>query len=96
MTAYLVLDFTVLDMGAFFEYIEAVPAFIAKHDGRYVVQGAEPEVMEGDWSPERLVILEFPVKKNARAFLDDPDFQDLIAVRKANTISKLILVEGCV
>ena len=96
MTAYLVLDFTVLNLGAFREYIEAVPAFIAKHGGRYIVQGAEPEVMEGDWSPERLVILEFPAKKNARAFLDDPDFQDLIVVRKANTISKLILVEGCV
>ena len=40
------------------------------------------------------MILEFPGKANARAFLDDPEFQDLIAVRKKNTISKLVLVEG--
>ncbi|WP_340694074.1 DUF1330 domain-containing protein [Hyphomonas sp.] len=95
MTAYLILDFTILDMSAFRQYIDAVPAFIAKHGGRYIVRGVEPEVMEGDWKPERVVILEFPAAENARAFLDDPDFQDLIAVRKNATISKLILAEGC-
>ena len=57
MTAYLVLDFKIIDMDAFREYIDAVPAFIAKHGGRYIVQGVEPKVMEGDWSPERVVIL---------------------------------------
>ncbi len=95
MTAYLVLDFTILDMAAFQEYIDAVPAFIARHGGRYIVRGVEPDVMEGDWKPERLVILEFPADTNARSFLDDPDFQDLIAVRKSSTVSKLILAEGC-
>ncbi|WP_304164114.1 DUF1330 domain-containing protein [Phenylobacterium aquaticum] len=96
MTAYLVLDFTVLDLPAFMPYIEGVPAFIAKHGGRYIVRGVEPQVMEGDWSPERVVILEFLTAENAQAFLADPDFQSLKAVRERSTISKLILVEGCI
>jgi uncharacterized protein (DUF1330 family) len=51
--------------------------------------------MEGDWRPERMVILEFPSSKHAKAFLKDPDAQALFDVRHRTTNSKLVLVEGC-
>ncbi len=95
MKAYLVLDLTVHDFGSFREYIEKVPAFIREHGGRYIVQGAEPTPMEGDWQPQRMVILEFPARDNATAFLADPDFQDLVALRRRTTTSRLVLVDGC-
>ena len=94
MTAYLVLDFSIKDRAGFMPYVEAIPAFIAKHGGRYIVRGVEPTVMEGDWSPERMVILEFPSRENAKAFLDDPDAQALFAVRHRTTDSRLVLVDG--
>ncbi len=94
MTAYLVLDFSIKDLVGFMPYVEAIPAFIAKHGGRYIVRGTEPTVMEGDWSPERMVILEFPSRENAKAFLDDPDAQALFAVRHRTTESRLVLVDG--
>jgi len=51
--------------------------------------------MEGDWVPEQMVVLEFPSRENAAAFLDDPDAQGLFRVRHQTTVSKLVLVEGC-
>jgi uncharacterized protein (DUF1330 family) len=95
MKAYLVLDLAVHDFGSFREYIEKVPSFIAKHGGKYIVQGAEPTPLEGDWRPERMVILEFPARQNATDFLRDPEFQDLLAIRHRTTTSKLVLVDGC-
>lgn len=95
MKAYLVLDLSVRDFPGFAPYMAAIPAFIEKHGGRYIVRGAEPAVMEGDWAPERLVILEFPSREHARAFLADPDAQPLFAVRHATTASRLVLVDGC-
>ena len=62
MKAYLVLDFTIHDLQSFREYIEKVPSYIMKHGGKYIVQGAEPTPMEGDWRPQRMVILEFPAR----------------------------------
>lgn len=94
MTAYLVLDLTVNDLGDFLPYVEAIPAFIAKHGGRYLSKSADPVVMEGDWSPQRLVILKFPSRGHAQAFLADPDAQDLFARRHRSTISRLVLVDG--
>jgi len=95
MTAYLVLDFAVRDLRGFLPYVEAIPAFIEKHGGRYIVRGVAPTVMEGDWAPERMVILEFPARENAEAFLNDPEAQPLFALRHRTTDSRLVLVDGC-
>jgi uncharacterized protein (DUF1330 family) len=94
MTAYLVLDLTVNDLRDFLPYVDAIPAFIAKHGGRYASKGANPLVLEGDWSPQRLVILEFPSRTHAQEFLGDPQAQDLFARRHRSTTSRLVLVEG--
>ena len=95
MKAYLVLDLAVNDFSGFKKYIAEIPAFIAKHAGRYIVQGAEPTTIEGDWRPARMVILEFPRRANAEAFLTDPEIQNLFEIRHATTTSKLVLVDGC-
>ena len=95
MKGYLVLDLSINDLNGFMEYAEKIPAFIAKHGGQYIVQGVIPELMEGDWQPDRLVILEFPSQENAKEFLSDPEAQSLFAIRHKTTKSKLILAEGC-
>lgn len=95
MRAYLVLDFSVRDWPAFQTYVSAIPSFIEKHGGRYIVRGVEPAVMEGDWTPDYMVILEFPSSEAAKDFLGDPEAQALFAVRHRSTDSKLVLVEGC-
>jgi uncharacterized protein (DUF1330 family) len=95
MKAYLVLDLSVNDIAGFKRYIAEIPAFIARHSGRYIVRGVEPTTIEGDWAPERLVIIEFPEREKAQAFLDDPDAQDLFKLRHTTTTSKLLLADGC-
>jgi uncharacterized protein (DUF1330 family) len=95
MKAYLVLDLSVNDFAGFRKYIAEIPAFIAKHSGRYLVQGVQPTTIEGDWKPERMVIIEFPGREKAEAFLSDPEAQDLFKVRHATTTSKLVLADGC-
>ncbi len=95
MKAYLVLDLSVNDFGGFRKYIAEIPAFIAKHSGKYLVQGVRPTAIEGDWKPERMVIIEFPAREKAEAFLGDPGIQDLFKLRHATTTSKLVLADGC-
>lgn len=96
MNGYLILDLSINDFGVFKEYIEKIPDFIHKHGGRYIVQGVVPETMEGNWSPERVVVLEFPSTDKAKEFLNDPEAQSLFSVRHKSTTSKLILAEGCI
>src|SRR4030088_647829 len=95
MKAYLVLDLSVNDLAGFRKYIAEIPAFIAKHSGKYIVQGVQPTTIEGDWKPERMVIIEFPEREKAEAFLSDPEIQDLFKVRHDPTTSTLVLADVC-
>jgi len=95
MRGYLILDISVHNYEKFREYIEKIPAFISKHGGKYIVQGVQPTVMEGNWEPERVVVIEFPSRENATEFLADPEAQPLFKIRHETTTSKLILVDGC-
>jgi len=92
---YLILDLSITDFDGFKEYIEKIPGFIEKHSGRYIIQGVVPEAMEGNWKPERVVVLEFPSTTKAKEFLQDPEAQELFSIRHRTTNSKLILAEGC-
>jgi uncharacterized protein (DUF1330 family) len=94
MKAYLVLDFSIHDLEGFMPYVETVPTYIARHGGKYIVRGAAPRTIEGDWRPERVVILEFPSRRNAEQFLADPEFKELAKIRHRTTTSKLVLVDG--
>ena len=96
MNTYLVLDIAVHDLESFSAYIQEIPKLIEKHMGRYVVQGEVPEVIEGDWKPERMVIIEFPSKEKAKSFLSDPEAKLLFEIRHKTASSKLLLVEGCI
>lgn len=95
MKAYLVLDLSIHRYDEFRRYIDQIPEFIARHSGRYLVQGEVPTLIEGDWSPERLVVIEFPSRDEAQAFLQDREVQPLFELRHRTTTSKLILVDGC-
>jgi uncharacterized protein (DUF1330 family) len=93
--AYLVLDLSVNDFGGFRKYIAEIPAFIAKRSGKYTVQGVQPTTIEGEWKPERMVVIEFPEREKAEAFLTDPEIQDLFKMRHDTTTTKLVLADSC-
>lgn len=95
MKAYFVLDITVHDFGRFKTYIDAIPAIIERHHGRYIVQGVEPTPLEGEWKYERLIVIEFPSRADAEALLSDPEAKKLFTVRHATTTGRLLLADGC-
>ncbi len=94
MKTYLILDFSIKDLPAFMEYVEKIPAYLEKHSARYLVEGVIPEVLEGDWKPERIVILEFESAQDSDNFLNDPDVKQLFSIRRKHTTSNLIKVHG--
>ena len=94
MKAYLVLDFKITDHHEFMEYVKKIPEFIKKHAGKYLVEGVRPDVIEGTWHPETLVVLEFETRANADNFLSDTEVKELFAIRHKNTKGNLILVNG--
>jgi uncharacterized protein (DUF1330 family) len=94
MTAYLYANIEVTDPLAYEEYRRQVPAMIAAHGGRYLVRAGAVEVLEGDTSPQRQVILEFPDMAALKAFYDSPDYAPLKAIRQGASRGSLIAIQG--
>ncbi len=95
MPAYLIANIELHDAEQYQDYVAHVPALIQKHGGTYRVRGGHTRVLEGNWSPARLVVLEFPDRAAALAFYDDPDYAVYKALRQSISSSSLILVDGC-
>jgi uncharacterized protein (DUF1330 family) len=58
MAVYAVVNIRVSDPDRYAEYTEKAPATIAHYGGKYLARGGAVEVLESEWDPKRLVILD--------------------------------------
>jgi uncharacterized protein (DUF1330 family) len=94
MSAYVVVEVEVLDKEKYESYKQLVPASIARYGGRFVVRGGKVQNLEGAWSPERLVILEFPSPEKAIAWWNSEEYAEAKAIRQESAQSRMIIAEG--
>lgn len=94
MTAYLVADVDVVDAKGYDEYRKGVSATVAAYGGRFLVRAGATTVLEGDWVPKRLVVLEFPSMAVLKAWYDSPEYRPLLEMRNRAARSNLVAVEG--
>lgn len=94
MAAYALVDVEITDSAGFAEYRKLVPASIAEFGGRFLVRGGAMEVLEGDWKPNRLVVLEFPDLTVLKAWYHSPAYQQLLALRERAATSNFVIVDG--
>ena len=57
-------------------------------------RGGRIEVLEGDWTPGRLVLLEFPSMDLARAWWSSPEYSEARLIRQATSEGTLLILEG--
>ncbi len=94
MAAYLFADMDIHDPAGYSEYPPKVWPLIEKHGGRVIHRISQFEALEGDWLPARMVIIEFPDKPAARAFMEDPEYEPVKEIRFRSAKSRLALGEG--
>ena len=94
MPAYVVVELEVTDPVRYEAYKKLAPPTIAAYGGKYLARGGQTEVLEGDWLPKRLVILEFASLEQARAWIDSPEYRPARELRQQSARTKMVLIEG--
>ena len=94
MPAYAIFDIVVTDPERYEDYKKLAPPAIAAYGGKYLARGGKLDVLEGDWEPSRIVVLEFPTAEQARAWIDSPEYREARALRHATATTNAILVVG--
>lgn len=93
---YVIVEIDVTNPETYEGYRAAVAPMVAAAGGRYLVRGGRAEGREGPPPRERVVILEYPSFDAAKAFLESPEYAEIIQLRTDNTVSRLMVVEGVV
>ncbi len=94
MSAYVITDVRVVDAGGTEEYRRLARDSIKKHGGRYLALSSAVESLEGDWSPEAIVILEFPDAATARTWYHSPEYAPALPLAKVCLARDMILVDA--
>jgi len=94
MPAYVISDVEPLDPALIAQYRMLAEASIAKYGGRYIARGGEIDAVEGGWTPNHVVIVEFPSMARAREWYRSPDYAEALKVRRHALKRRLIFVDG--
>jgi uncharacterized protein (DUF1330 family) len=94
MTAYVIVDINVTDPAGYEDYKKLAAPTVEMYGGKYIARGGKTEVLEGDWQPNRLVILQFESMEQAKKWLNSAEYVGPRELRHETAISNMVLVEG--
>lgn len=93
MPAYIVADVEWIDPAKIEEYSQvAYPSLVAA-GGMMLAATDQAKIIEGEWRPNILVIIEFPTAEDARRWLDSPEYRPAKEVRSQYAKTNLILID---
>jgi uncharacterized protein (DUF1330 family) len=94
MAAYVIVETDVTDPEQYERYKAASPGAIAAGGGRFLARGGELDVLEGDWRPSRLVVLEFEDLAAARRWYESERYRQARQPRQGAATLRMVAVQG--
>jgi uncharacterized protein (DUF1330 family) len=94
MPAYVIVETDVHDPEQYERYKAASPDAVHAGGGSFVVRGGELAVLEGDWDPARLVVLEFADLDAAKRWYESAHYQEVKRLRDGAANLRMVAVQG--
>ena len=94
MPAYVIVEIDIHDPAGYEKYKKLAGATVEKYGGKYIIRGGRTEVLEGDWTPKRIVVLQFDSPQHAKDWLDSEEYREPRKMRHRTARTNMILIEG--
>jgi uncharacterized protein (DUF1330 family) len=95
MVAYVVGQLEIFDSERFNSYLSGFMPIFESYGGELLARtSGTTTVVEGEWAHPKTVIMKFPSRAKAEAWLADPDYKDLVEHRYASAKTNLAIVDG--
>ena len=95
MSVYMIIEIQVVEPEGYDRYVKSVRGIVEHYGGRYLVRGGEIVPVSGQWRPERIVLIEFDNLEQVQACFQSAEYGGLAPLRERSTVSRAIVVEGC-
>jgi uncharacterized protein (DUF1330 family) len=93
-SAIIIANVRVTDPVQYEDYKKFSTLAMQAHGAEVLVRGGAVEVLEGDWTPDRLVVLKFPTVEKARAFYNSPEYGKARTAREGAAVMRMVVVEA--
>jgi len=93
-SAYIIANVDVTNPEQYETYKKLSSIAMKAHGAEVCARGGKVEVLEGDWSPSRIVIMKFPGMEQARAFYNSVEYEAAKQARQGAAVMRMIIVEG--
>ena len=94
MSVYIIARFKIHNRSEYDRYSAGFAEVFQRFDGKMLSVDEDPMVLAGVWDDTRSVIIEFPSKESALAWLNSDDYQAIAKHRNAGSTANSVLVEG--
>jgi uncharacterized protein (DUF1330 family) len=94
MSGYVIAYVDVTNPTQYEEYKKWSSAAMEAHGAEVCVRGGQVQVLEGDWSPSRVIVLKFPTFERAKAFYETEEYRRAREARAGAATMRMIAVEG--
>jgi uncharacterized protein (DUF1330 family) len=93
-SAYIIANVRITNPAQYEEYKKFSSAAFLAHGVEVLARGGKVEVLEGDWTPDRMVLLKFDSIDAARAFYQSSDYVLARNAREGAAVMRMVILEG--
>src|SRR5215207_7408640 len=94
MTVYVIVQLKMNDRAAYDRYQARFFGVFKQFNGRLLAADESPDVLEGSWERDKVVLMSFPDEAAYHAWADSPEYQEISKDRKAGAAVVVLLVKG--
>jgi uncharacterized protein (DUF1330 family) len=94
VTVYAIAALKFTDRDAYNRYQAAFMEVFRRYSGTLLAADETPQVIEGDWDREKVVLMSFPNEAAFREWAESPDYQRISGDRRAGADTVVVLVQA--
>lgn len=94
MSTYVIGQISINDETRYASYVNAFRDVFSKFKGRLLSSAESPQLLEGDWMGDKVVLMEFPTETDALDWLNSPEYQLIAKDRRAGAETVALMVKG--
>ncbi|SET30467.1 Uncharacterized conserved protein, DUF1330 family [Natronincola peptidivorans] len=94
MSCYFVAQIQINDNEEYEKYLNSVDEVFSRFNGKYLAVDKSPEILEGNWSYNRIIIIQFQDEKELKHWYESTEYQKILKHRLKAATCDTILVKG--
>lgn len=94
MTVYAIAQLKFTDRAAYDRYQARFMEVFRRHPGTLLAADESPQVIEGEWNLDKVVLVSFPDEAAFQAWAESPEYRSISEDRHAGADTVVLLVNG--